>query len=135
MTLKYKASLNQGTAIILFSILVVLISARLNLYPDLNLQNSSIHGQGFDDGGLIPPDSRLTFISSVNLSGAISEDTDQYFTISCSDFKKFFDALSVLDIGDEVSEKNINQTILDDLESIFNTYAGNCTLLDEYEFE
>lgn len=129
MTLKYKASLNQGTAIILFSILVVLISARLNLYPDLNLQNSSINGQGFDDGGRIPS------ISSVNLSGAIFEDADQYFTISCSDFKKFFDALSVLDIGDEVSEKNINQTILDDLENIFNTYAGNCTLLDEYEFE
>jgi hypothetical protein len=60
--------------------------ARLNLYPDLNFQNSSIHGQGFDDAGLIPSDSRHTFISSVNLSGAISEDTDQYFTISCSDF-------------------------------------------------
>lgn len=135
MTLKYKASLNQGTAIILISILLVLISTRLNIYPDLNLQNSSIHGQGFDDGGLIPSDSRHTFISSVNLSGAISEDTDQYFTISCSDFKKFFDAFSVLDIGDEVSEKNINQTILDDLENIFNTYAGNCTQLDEYEFE
>ena len=84
---------------------------------------------------LIPSDSRHTFISSVNLSGAISEDTDQYFTISCSDFKKFFDALSVLDIGKEVSEKNINQTILDDVENIFNTYAGNCTQLDEYEFE
>jgi hypothetical protein len=132
---KYKASLNQGTAIILISILVILISARLNLYPDLNFQNSSIHGQGFDDGGLIPSDSRHTFISSVNLSGAISEDTDQYFTISCSDFKKFFDALSVLDIGKEVSEKNINQTILDDVENIFNSYAGNCTQLDEYEFE
>jgi hypothetical protein len=36
----------------------------------------------------------------------------------------------VLDIGDEVS-----QTILDDVENIFDTYAGNCTQLDEYEFE
>lgn len=133
--MKYNASLNQGTAIILISILILLVSARLNLYPDLNFQNSYIHGQGFDDNGLIPSDSRHTFISSANQSGAIPEKIDQYFTISCNDFKKFFDVLSVLGIGNEVSEKNINQTILDSVESIFNTYAGNCTQLDEYEFE
>lgn len=133
--MKYKANLNLGTAIILISIIVILISARLNLYPDLNFQNSYIHGQGFDDNGLIPSDSRHSFISTANLSGAISEDMGQYFTISCNDFKIFFDALSMLDIGNEVSEKRINQTVLDDVENIFNTYAGNCTQLDEYEFE
>jgi hypothetical protein len=132
---KYKANLNQGTALILISILVVLVSAPLNLYPDLNFQNSYIHGQGFDDDGLMPSDSKYTSISSANLSGVISEDTVQYFTISCNDFKKLFDALSVLDIGKEVSEKSINQTLLDDVENIFNIYAGNCTQLDEYEFE
>jgi len=41
----------------------------------------------------------------------------------------------VLDIGNQVSEKSINQTTLDDVENIFNIYAGNCTELDEYEFE
>ena len=133
--MKYEEGLNQGTAIILIPILVILISTQIYLYPDLNFQNSYIHGQGFNDGSLPPSDSRHTFISSVNPSGVISEDMDQYFTISCNDFKKLFDALSVLDIGNEVSEKSINQTILDDVENIFNTYAGNCTQLDEYEFE
>ena len=136
MTVKYKANLNQGTAIILISILIVLVTAPLNLYPDLNFQNSYIHGQGFDDDdGFISSDSRNTSISSANLSGVISEDMIQHFTISCNDFKKLFDALSVLDIGNEVSEKSINQTILDDVENVFNIYAGNCTQLDEYEFE
>lgn len=135
MTVKYKANLNQGTAIILISILVVIVTAPLNLYPDLNFQNSYIHGQGFDDDGFISSDSRNTSISSANLSGVISEDMIQHFTISCNDFKKLFDALSVLDIGNEVSEKSINQTTLDDVENVFNTYAGNCSQLDEYEFE
>lgn len=135
MTVKYNAGLNQRTEIILISILVLLISARLSLYPDLNFQNSYIHGQGFDDNGLIPSDSRQTFISSANQSVTIPEKIDQFFTISCNDFKKLFDVLSMLDIGNEVSEKSINQTILDSVESIFNTYAGKCTQMDEYEFE
>jgi hypothetical protein len=132
---KFNTRINQGIAIILISILILLISARLSLYPDLSFQNPLIHGQGFDDSGIIPSDSRHTFISSANQSGIIPEKIDQYFTISCNDFKKFFDVLSVLDIGNQVSEKNINQTILDTVESIFNAYAGNCTQLDEYEFE
>jgi predicted component of type VI protein secretion system len=62
-------------------------------------------------------------------------DNGQLFTISCNDFEKLFDALSALNIGNEVSEKSINKTILDDVENIFNIYAGNCSQLDEYEFE
>jgi hypothetical protein len=137
--MNYKVNLNQGIAIILSSILVALVSTLLNLYPDLNFQNPYIHGQGNDDdNGFITSDSTKnnnSSISSANLSGIISEDMVQHFTISCSDFKKLFEALSVLDIGNEVSEKSINQTTLDDVENIFNIYAGNCSELDEYEFE
>ena len=137
MSLKYKVNLNQEIVIISSSILVVLVSALLNLYSDLNFQNSYIHGQGSDDD-LITSDSTNTntsSISSANLSGIMSEDMAQHFTISCNDFKKLFDALSVLDISNELSEKSINQTTLDDVENIFNIYAGNCSELDEYEFE
>jgi hypothetical protein len=135
--LKYKVNLNQETVIISSSILVVLVSAQLNPYSDLNFRNSYIHGQGSDDD-LIISDSTNTStssISSANLSGIMSEDMVQHFTISCNDFKKLFDALSVLNISNELSEKSINQTTLDDVENIFNIYAGNCSELDEYEFE
>jgi hypothetical protein len=135
--LKYKVNLNQEIVIISSSILVVLVSALLNLYSDLNFQNPYIHGQGSDDD-LITSDSTNTStssISSANLSGIMSEDMVQHFTISCNDFKKLFDALSVLNISNELSEKSINQTTLDDVENIFNIYAGNCSELDEYEFE
>lgn len=135
--MKYKVNLNQGIVIILSSILVALVSALLNLYPDLNFQNPYIHGQGNDDD-LITSDNTNTNTSSIpsaNLSGIKSEEMVQHFTISCNDFKKLFDALSVLDIGNEVSEKSINQTALDDVENVFNIYAGNCSELDEYEFE
>lgn len=135
--MKHKVNLNQEIVIISSSILVVLVSALLNLYSDLNFQNPYIHGQGSDDD-LITSDSTNTStssISSANLSGIMSEDMVQHFTISCNDFKKLFDALSVLDISNELSEKSINQTTLDDVENIFNIYAGNCSELDEYEFE
>ena len=137
MSLKHKVNLNQEIVIISSSILVVLVSALLNLYSDLNFQNPYIHGQGNDDD-LITSDNTNTntsSISSANLSGIMSEDMVQHFTISCNDFKKLFDALSVLDISNELSEKSINQTTLDDVENIFNIYAGNCSELDEYEFE
>ena len=65
----------------------------------------------------------------------MSEDMAHHITNSSNDFKKLFDALSVLEIGNQVSEKSINQTTLDGVENIFNTYAGNCSELDEYEFE
>jgi hypothetical protein len=135
--MNYKVNLNQMTVIIFSSILVALVSALLNLHPDLNFQNPYIHGQGNDDD-LITSNSTNTntsSISSANLSGIMSKDKAQHFTISCNDFKKLFDALSVLDIGNQVSEKSVNQTTLDSVENIFNSYAGNCSELDEYEFE
>jgi hypothetical protein len=113
------------------------VSALLNLNADLNFQNPYIHGQANDDD-LITSDSTNTntsSISSANLSGVMSGDMGQYFTISCKDFKKLFDTLSALNIGNEVAEKSINQTILDDVENIFNAYSGNCSQLDDYEFE
>ena len=134
--MKHKVNLNQGIAIILSSILVALVSTLLNLYPDLNFQNPYIHGQGNDDLiTSVSTNTNTSSVSSANLSGIMSEDMVQHFTISCNDFKKLFDALSVLDIGNQVSEKSINQTTLDDVENIFNIYAGNCSELDEYEFE
>jgi hypothetical protein len=123
--------------LITFSLIVVtLISSLLNLYEDLN-QNPYIYGQE-KDNNFITSDStnnNSSSFSSANVSGIMSEDMVQHFTISCNDFKKLYDALSVLDIGNKVSEKTINQTTLDDVENIFNIYAGNCSALDEYEFE
>ena len=134
--MKYKIILNQRIVIIFSLILVALVSALLNLYPDLNFQNPYIHGQGNDDLiTSVSTNTNTSSISSGNLSGIMSEDMAQHFTISCNDFKKLFDALSVLEIGNQVSEKSINQTTLDGVENIFNTYAGNCSELDEYEFE
>jgi hypothetical protein len=134
--MEYEVSLHQGIVIISSLILVALVSSLLNLYDDLN-QNPYIYGQE-NDNNLITSDSttnKSSSFSSTNVSGIISEDMVQHFTISCNDFKKLYDALSVLDIGNKVSEKTINQTTLDDVENIFNIYAGNCSALDEYEFE
>jgi hypothetical protein len=134
--MEYKVNLNQGIVIISSLILVALVSSLLNLYDDLN-QNPYIYGQE-NDNNLITSDStnnNSSSFSSANVSGIMSEDMVQHFTISCNDFKKLYDALSVLDIGNKVSEKTINQTTLDDVENIFNIYAGNCSALDEYEFE
>jgi hypothetical protein len=134
--MEYKVNLNQAIVIISSLILVALVSSLLNLYDDLN-QNPYIYGQE-NDNNLITSDStnnNSSSFSSANVSGIMSEDMVQHFTISCNDFKKLYDALSVLDIGNKVSEKTINQTTLDDVENIFNIYAGNCSALDEYEFE
>ena len=62
-------------------------------------------------------------------------DDIQQFTITCSDFKQLYDALSEVNIGNMVAEGNINQSTLDGVETIFNNHAGNCSQLDEYEFE
>ena len=134
--MEYKVNLYQGIVIISSLILVTLVLSLLNLYDDLN-QNPYIYGQE-NDNNLITSDStnnNSSSFSSANVSGIMSEDMVQHFTISCNDFKKLYDALSVLDIGNKVSEKTINQTTLDDVENIFNIYAGNCSALDEYEFE
>jgi hypothetical protein len=105
------------------------------LNPSLNLQNPQIQAQENDDFKTPDNANTLASNSSANISGVISEDTGNQFTISCSDFKKLFDAIHVLNIGNEVAEGRMNQSTLDGVESIFNMYAGNCTQLDEYEFE
>ena len=122
--------------LILSTILILLVSAPLNLYPDLYTQNPHINGQENDDGLFTPgTTNNNSSDSTTNHSGIVTQDVVQSFTISCIDFMKLFDTISALDIGDQVSEKKVNQTTLDDIEQIFNSYAGNCSQLDEYEFE
>lgn len=121
---------NHAIPIILCSILTGLVLGIANPYHDLSFQNSYIYGQ--ENGALLSSENTST---SANTSGMVLGDNGQLFTISCNDFEKLFDALSALNIGNEVSEKSINKTILDDVENIFNIYAGNCSQLDEYEFE
>jgi hypothetical protein len=112
-----------------------MVSSPLNLYPDLNIQNSPIYGQENNDRLLTSGATNNNSSDSItNYSGIVTQDF-QSFTITCSDFMKLFDTISALDIGDQVSEKKVNQTALDQIEHIFNSYAGNCSLLDEYEFE
>lgn len=129
---------NPGRRIILIlpTILILLISAPLNLYPDLNIQNPHINGQENDDGLFTQGATNISSSdSTTNYSGIVTQDVAQSFTISCTDFMKLFDTISALDIGDQVSEKKVNETALDQIERIFNSYAGNCSQLDEYEFE
>jgi hypothetical protein len=106
----------------------------LYLYSGLNLQNPQIKGQEYDDFKTIDSANTLASNSS-NISGVKSEDMGNQFTISCSDFKKLFDALGALNIGNEVAEGRINQSTLEKVENIFNIYAGNCSQLDDYEFD
>lgn len=129
---------NPGRRIILIlpTILILLISAPLNLYPDLNIQNPHINGQENDDDLFTQGATNISSSdSTTNYSGIVTQDVAQSFTISCTDFMKLFDTISALDIGDQVSEKKVNETALDQIERIFNSYAGNCSQLDEYEFE
>jgi hypothetical protein len=131
-----KINLNQMTVItvslFLFGLLVLVI---FNLNPGLNLQNPQIQGQ--EDDGLKTTNNinKLESDPAANNSGIMSEDINNHFTISCSDFKKLYEAIQALNIGNEVAEGRINQSTLDGVESIFNMYAGNCTQLDEFEFE
>lgn len=122
--------------LILPTILILLISAPLNLYPDLKIQNQHINGQENDDDLFTQGATNISSSdSTTNYSGIVTQDVAQSFTISCTDFMKLFDTISALDIGDQVSEKKVNETALDQIERIFNSYAGNCSQLDEYEFE
>ncbi len=122
--------------LILPTILILLISAPLNLYPDLTIQNPHINGQENDDDLFTQGATNIiSSDSTTNYSGIVTQDVAQSFTISCTDFMKLFDTISALDIGDQVSEKKVSETALDQIERIFNSYAGNCSLLDEYEFE
>jgi hypothetical protein len=104
------------------------------LNPSLNLQNPQIQGQE-NDLKTTNNNNTLESNSTANNSGTMSEDINNHFTISCSDFKKLYEAIHALHIGNEVAEGRINQSTLDGVESIFNMYAGNCTQLDEFEFE
>ena len=105
------------------------------MYAGLNLLNPQIQGQKNDDLKTTNNINTLESNSTANNSGIMSEDINNHFTISCSDFKKLYEAIHALNIGKEVAEGRINQSTLDGVESIFNMYAGNCTQLDEFEFE
>ncbi len=132
----YKVNLNQRTLITLSLFLFgLLIIGAFNLYAGLNLLNPQIQGQENDDLKTTNNNNTLESNSTANISGIMSEDINNHFTISCSDFKKLYEAIHALNIGNEVAEGRINQSTLDGVESIFNMYAGNCTQLDEFEFE
>ena len=132
----YKVNLNQRSLIILsLSLFGLLIIGAFNLYAGLNLLNLQIQGQKNDDLKTTNNINTLESNSTANNSGIMSEDINNHFTISCSDFKKLYEAIHALNIGNEVAEGRINQSTLDGVESIFNMYAGNCSQLDEFEFE
>jgi hypothetical protein len=132
----YKVNLNQRSLIILsLSLFGLLIIGVFNLYAGLNLLNPQIQGQKNDDLKSTNNINTLESNSTANNSGIMSEDINNHFTISCSDFKKLYEAIHALNIGNQVAEGRINQSTLDGVESIFNMYAGNCTQLDEFEFE
>lgn len=113
----------------------LLIIGAFSLYASLNLQNPQIQGQENDDVKTTNNINTIESNSTANVSGIKSEDISNHFTISCSDFKKLYEAIHALNIGKEVSEGRINQSTLDGVESIFNMYAGKCPQLDEFEFE
>ena len=116
---------------VLSTIIVILVSTSLNTYQDLTIQVSYVNGQEFTSQA-----NNNSSISTITNNSAMNTQAMlQSFTISCTDFMKLFDTISALDIGDLVSEKKVNQTTLNDVEQIFNSYAGNCSQLDEYEFD
>ena len=121
---------------VLSIIIVITLSLPINLYPD-HMQDLHVSGQENDDTLFASgsTDDNSSNSITINDSGINTQAILQSFTISCNDFVKLFDAISALDIGDQVSEKKVNQTTLDDIEKIFNSYAGNCSQLDEYEIE
>ena len=103
---------------------------------DLALYIQQIHGQ--EDSGIITgsPNANTSLSISSSNNSKIGPPVDiEQFTITCTDFKQLYDALSDVNIGNMVAEGNINQSTLDGVETIFNNHAGNCSQLDEYEFE
>jgi hypothetical protein len=131
----YNVNKNQRTLITVSLFFFGLLTLGIfNLNPSLNLQNPQIQGQE-NDLKTTNNNNTLESNSTANNSGTMSEDINNHFTISCSDFKKLYEAIHALHIGNEVAEGRINQSTLDGVESIFNMYAGNCTQLDEFEFE
>lgn len=136
MAVGYKVNVNQRTLItvslFLFGLLII---GAFNLYAGLNLLNPQIQGQENNDLKTTNNINTIESNSTANVSSIKSEDINNHFTISCSDFKKLYEAIHALNIGKEVSEGRINQSTLDGVESIFNMYAGKCPQLDEFEFE
>jgi len=106
----------------------------LYLSPGFSLMNYPLLAQENDD---LKTNDGMSLASnfSANTTGISPNDLGDRFTISCSDFKKLFDALTSLNIGNEVAKGSINLSTLNGVENIFNIYAGNCSQLDEYEFE
>jgi len=103
---------------------------------DLALYIQQIHGQ--EDSGIITgsPNANTSLSISSSNNSKIGPPVDiEQFTITCTDFKQLYDALSDVNIGNMVAEGNINQSTLDGVETIFNNHAGNCSELDGYEFE
>jgi hypothetical protein len=116
------------------SLIELLMLGLLSLSPELALLNYPLLAQ--ENGDFKANDGKsLGSNFSANTSGISPNGLGDRFTISCSDFKKLFDALTALNIGKEVANGSINQSTLDDVENIFNIYAGNCSQLDEYEFD
>jgi len=112
----------------------LLMFGLLSLSAELALLNYPLLAQENDDFKTNDGKS-LGSNFSANTSGISPNDLGDRFTISCSDFKKLFDALTALNIGNEVANGSINQSTLNSVENIFNIYAGNCSQLDEYEFD
>ena len=112
----------------------LLMLGLLSLSPELTLLNYPLLAQENDD---LKTNNGTSLGSnfSANTYGISPNDLGDRFTISCSDFKKLFDALTALNLGNEVANGSINQSTLDGVENIFNIYAGNCSQLDEYEFD
>jgi len=103
---------------------------------DLALYIQQIHGQ--EDSGIITgsPNANTSLSISSSNNSKIGPPVDiEQFTITCTDFKQLYDALSDVNRGNMVAEGNVNQSTLDGVETIFNNHAGNCSQLDEYEFE
>jgi hypothetical protein len=112
----------------------LLMFGLLSLSAELALLNYTLLAQ--ENGDFKTNDGKsLGSNFSANTSGISPNGLGDRFTISCSDFKKLFDALTALNIGNEVTKGSINQSMLDGVENIFNIYAGNCSQLDEYEFD
>ena len=135
MTIRHKINPNRRIVVGMSSCLIgLLVLGLLGLSPELALLNYPVLAQENDD---LKTNNGTSLGSnfSANTSGISPNDLGDRFTISCSDFKKLFDALNALNIGNEVTKGNINQSTLDGVENIFNIYAGNCSKLDEYEFD
>lgn len=135
MTIRHKINPIRRIVVGMSSCLIgLLMFGLLSLSPELALLNYPLLAQENDDFKTNNGTS-LGSNFSANNSGISANDLGDRFTISCSDFKKLFDALTALNIGNEVANGSINQSTLDDVENIFNIYAGNCSQLDEYEFD